>query len=391
MELKEKYEEYKDLFFKEMIFRKNEDPNEQGSYIPTESINGEKLFVGDGTINMSHYLIYLSFLNYKNKNDHMNDEIYRVLLSLKRLSFSAYNRYKEMYPNIEFKEEKGFFFRDDIDDCCFDKDVISAYMSETFYEDEDPCFSPFVSQDQIWNLAPILMYLQSVSTTKIANSAKQSLGEMLYYVINNGHKIYNPYFSTIKHYWTFVPSMNEKKVAPWNRKKNREENVKYDIKVKRGANNWYYAYGFRKTYNKLKLNSISKWKSFWYGVLYYPLIFLADRVWFPMLKVLFGKSTKDNSYYSLSVSGDCWYSTRKRFLKRLKSKFNKDPFSYWNTLIVECMKTGDFSNIDINRLQSWLDSFIIPCETSASKVLEFMILYELYDFLKNNSEIVAQE
>lgn len=37
--------------------------------------------------------------------------------------------------------------------------------------------------------------------------------------------------------------MDTDKVKPWDRVSNRNKNLKYKVKVKRGANNWYFLEG----------------------------------------------------------------------------------------------------------------------------------------------------
>lgn len=77
----------------------------------------------------------------------------------------------------------------------------------------------------------------------------------MYFIIENNHTIYNPYYSQLHHIWTYVPTFNEDKVKPWDRVEDRNKHFKNTIKVKRGANNWYFAYGFRKVYEKSQVTN----------------------------------------------------------------------------------------------------------------------------------------
>lgn len=83
------------------------------------------------------------------------------------------------------------------------------------------------------NLAPILAFLSE----KGFEEAGQAGYDIFEYVIRNRHKIYNPYYSALLHHWTFLPDMDTDKVKPWDRVSNRNKNLKYKVKVKRGANN----------------------------------------------------------------------------------------------------------------------------------------------------------
>lgn len=85
-------------------------------------------------------------------------------------------------------------------------------------------------------MAPILAFLSE----KGFEEARQAGYDIFEYVIRNRHKIYNPYYSALLHHWTFLPDMDTDKVKPWDRVSNRNKNLKYKVKVKRGANNWYF-------------------------------------------------------------------------------------------------------------------------------------------------------
>ena len=92
--------------------------------------------------------------------------------------------------------------------------------------------------------------------------------------------------------------MNEKKVKPWDRIYNRMKHFKPNIKVKRGANNWYFSYWFRAVYNKLCGTQV---KTFWHKLWYIPFIWLADRIYHPYICKWFNNRVKRTSYYSMGV------------------------------------------------------------------------------------------
>ena len=95
--------------------------------------------------------------------------------------------------------------------------------------------------------------------------------------------------------------------------------------------------------------------TFLYGVWYIPFIFLADRVYFPIV-TRFGVKEKDNSYYCMSSAGDVWYSGRKNYLKRVCKKFNEDK-EYTFPALAECLKQEKWQYIDIEALEKWLNDY----------------------------------
>ena len=164
MTIDEKYTKLKSIFFKDFVVVA-ENYNCRGTNIPASKVTksnttGQKiLYWGDGTINIAEYLHYLyveAVLGYKS----CVDKIYWCLKSIERLSLSVYEDEKMKNPKVYFKYEPGFFLRDDIS--VNSKDLFDAFKVESGYSNgielinEDPCFSPFVSQDQIWNLLPSL-------------------------------------------------------------------------------------------------------------------------------------------------------------------------------------------------------------------------------------------
>lgn len=384
----QKYLEYEKLFFDYFIV---EGENLPGRNLPVGVVtfdNGKSKLaeVGDGPINLASYLLFLLskwVLTKREEEENLLEE--KMLLGLQcldRLSKRPLREAQKSFPGCEFSYEPGFFLRDDIntsmvEEFCTEK-IVSAYGM--FYEgrDEDPCFSSFVSQDQIWNLLPILSLLCEFPVQKKIQDLSQCLLlNMLGYVIKNKHTLYNPYLSQMHHFWTYLPSMNTKKVLPWNRKEDRERHFRNHVKVKRGANNWYYAYGFRKTYNRFSRKKANRFKSFLYSLIYYPLTFAAEKIWFPAMHSIFGTKIKNNSYHCLAVSGEVWFGGMKNFDKHLKKCFEKGEFL--NLYFIRMFKSNDLKSIDTTILKSYLDEYPEPKTDGYIECpLDYMTAYNFY-------------
>lgn len=239
MTKEEKYKAYKELFYNNFIYDDNSDI--PGSNIPLSRINFDSMSgeMGDGTINLASYIQYI-FTCVK-LEESTEEELNKVLSTLRRLIDGCYQMFVDKCPNVYFKKEPGFFLRDDVNSSLASKfglkSIRTGYSSGIERIDEDPCFSPFVSQDQIWNLVPILSYLSDTY-----EKAKELGKDITEYVIKNKHVIYNPYYSALYHNWTYLRIFE----PYWERINERSRKLKYTIKVKRGANNWYFSYGFKK-------------------------------------------------------------------------------------------------------------------------------------------------
>lgn len=228
-----KYDKIKEVFYRDFVY--DSSYTEQASCIPLSSVKNGVGWVGDGTINLAQYLqlVYTEMiLGYKTKDDVRN-----AILVLTRLADTTYDLFFNNNKGIYFKFEKGFFLRDDIHSEDASKfgltKISSGYTNGIELKDEDPCFSPFTSQDQIWNLAPILAFLSE----KGFEEARQVGYDIFEYVIRNRHKIYNPYYSALLHHWTFLPDMDTDKVKPWDRVSNR--NKTYYCLGSTNEKSWY--------------------------------------------------------------------------------------------------------------------------------------------------------
>lgn len=383
MELEEKYEGYKELFFK--YFVNVGEPTEQGSNIPLASVNLDTLSgtMGDGTCNLADYIQYAHTTCLTGEDTSVS--LADTISTLTRLCGNCYTLFTDKCQNIYFKEEPGFFLRDDVSsDMASDfnlSSVTTGYSTGIERINEDPCFSPFTSQDQIWHLAPILRYVHENDGMEEAGTLGN---EILGYVVNNGHVIYNPYYSALVHNWTYL----DLSVDYSDRIDERNESLEYTVKVKRGANNWYFAYGFKKAYEAFG-GSVSGWKRFWSSLWYKPFIFLADRVWEPIVN-LFGGEVKNTSYYSMAIAGGAWYndSYESRVVRRFNESLEeaiKDGSTDVDDLFMPQLVflTSKTEDVDYDLLRQWLEAYPdVPTSGTVTSPITFMYLYNWWRTLK---------
>lgn len=245
MTIRDKYFGWKDIFFDRFVHCCNEKSDQpQGSNIPLAKINFDNKtgYVEDGTINIAELLQYLWINNKVYGCEYAPIDISSALQTLIRLTENAKHMFEDQPGVYDMIPYRGFFLRDDFlsgKDYSLDLDKIVSGMGGWYGEDEDPCYSMFVSQDQIWNLNPILKVLADEGSIL----AKELGYDINSYVSDNGYTIYNPYLSWINHYYHYCPTFNEDKLKPWDRVEDRENKFKMTDKVKRGANNWYYSGG----------------------------------------------------------------------------------------------------------------------------------------------------
>ncbi len=369
MTLEEKYNGWKEIFNKYFIYLG--ESSERASYIPLESVNFDNKTgtVGDGTINLSVYLQYAYTSLLLDEDDGTN--LANGLLTLQRLIDSCYDYFVEKEPNVYFVKEPGFFLRDDIkssDANLFNLDsIVGSYSRCIEGIEEDPCHSAFTSQDQNWWLLPILSFLKE--EYPIANDIGYNIFK---FVVDNKHTIYNPYYSAIYHNWTYVPDLNSNY---WERIDDRNNNLKYKVKVKRGANNWYFSYGFKKAFNTFGGDSKTFWSSLWYK----PFIFLADHIWEPILN-LFNGTIKNTSYYSMAIGANAWYDFSNHD-KRIVKRFNKALKNGEVFMPQLVFLTDRVEDIDCDLLKDWLCNYSEPTENGTiESPLTFMLLYNWYKY-----------
>ena len=358
MKIDEKYEFYKNKFFSNFIHKG--EWSERGCNIPFESLG----IVGDGTVNLSYYIQYIytgMLLNEFTKKDLVDS-----IRTLERLSESAYSLFVENNPGVSFKKEPGFFLRDDIGSNQAENfglsTIRSGYSNGIELIDEDTCFSPFTSQDQVWNLLPVLSYLIDIP------EAKKVGYDMLEYIVRNKHVIYNPYYSTLLHNWTYINIST----PYYERLEDREKHLKYKVNVKRGANNWYFSGGFRCCYKEFggKCNNI------FHNLLYKPLIFLADRVFHPYICKWFRLPVKQTSYYSIASACGSWYSSG--FKNRLTKKFNQSLDGNELFMPQLVFLSGNLEKIDYDKVKKWLERY--EWDGYCSPII-YMLVYNWYILL----------
>lgn len=382
MKIEDKYNRYLDFyneyFIHEGIW------SEEGNNIPASMVsfrNGESELVnmGDGTINLAHHLQFL-FSRHLNGED-VKNKLYNSLMTISRLSLSASKEYKRRYPEIDFPLELGFFFRDDVNSKMTDfyhcNKIISAYTNSIERIDEDVTWSCYVSQDQLWNLAPALRIMQWIDED-IKSTSIDISKNLFGYVIDNNHVIYDPHASKILHYWKYIDFGEFS-----GRLERRDKSLKYKVKVKRGAYNWYFSYGFRKSLKILGNVTPNKFITFLSLLWYAPFTFLADKIYYPIATKL-GVRRKDNSYHCLAFASDCWCGGDKfwkRLLKRVKDEDNED---YMWLLIPELIKKNKIEEIDIDWIINYLEDYPDPIiDGNMNNPLLFMTMYNYYKYIGN--------
>lgn len=357
MTIEEKFEKIEEFFWNNFFYSINNDSNvgnDSGSNIPYQSVvftNGGKSLcdVGDGTINLANLWTLLWMKEKLNIESPLNLnhalEVYDRLVEAAYINSGIDNWYVEEQGVVD-----GFFLRDDI---LGDGNIKSNLRMLHVKELEDPCHSPFVSQDQVWNMNPILAQL-----AKEGNKKAKRIGlEINSYIQDNGYTVYNPYLSGLVHFHTYCPTFNENKVKAWERQEDRDNHYKPNIKVKRGANNWYYSGGTKaavrffsnlSSTGGLAFNSLRE-------LIYKGIVFILDRVYEPVYRLTAGSNFKHNSYYCYAATSGIWYN--RRYKERFKDRFNgslKDTTVEAFEANIAPIVLSD-SAIDINNLNNYLD------------------------------------
>lgn len=328
-----------------------------GTCIPAQTVlikNNQVNYVdiGDGTCNLANLmtLIWIKDKVGDGSNFVTPITIDHCLNTYYRLEETAFKLFEDNWYVSQFGLEQGFFVRDDINQ----NDIKSSFKMLITSIDEDPCHSPFISQDQVWNLNPILAKLASEGNDK-ARDIGLNINN---YIAKNGYTVYNPYLSKLIHFYTYCPTFNEYEVSPWERQEDRNINYKPTVKVKRGANNWYYSGGTKAAVKffsttsptgGIKFNSLRE-------VIYKGIIFVLDRVYEPVFRAFTGSDFKHNSYYCYAATSGIWYNSK--FKRRFINKFNKsiktagtgEPFE-WN---IAPFIVGSSNTINVSDLYNYL-------------------------------------
>lgn len=377
MTLEDKFKRWYDIYWKNFVYISHF--NENGSNIPFEKIDFDSGigYVGDGTINMAGMLQLLL------TDDMLSNTppvyIGEVLDALYRLMDAAYEYFDDKFPFLNMGKRNGFFVRDDIsnendrllDALDLGKVVSNMNMLESL-TDEDPCHSPFVSQDQVWNLNPVLMAIAKKDA--LYKQKAMSIGFIINdYIKTYGYTVYNPYLSMIKHFFNFLPDL---KSDYYERQRIREESYRPDVKVKRGANNWYYSGGTKSCVDAFE-GELGSYRHSLRTFIYRGEVFFLDRIWDPLLR-LFKTSFKTNAIYCYAATSGIWYD--KNFARRLSDRFNtslrKNNSIFQGNVV---FLAGDTDRIDYMLLKKWLDSYPDPeKEGVVESPIQFLYLYNWY-------------
>ena len=357
MTIEEKFEKIEEFFWVNYFYLLIGDgtvSNKSGSNIPYQSVifnkDGTHYYdVGDGTINLASLWTLLWMKEKLGLTSPITLqhalEVYDRLVEAAYINSGIENWYVE-----ELGVVSGFFLRDDIP---VHENIKSNLGMLQDGINEDPCHSPFVSQDQVWNMNPILAQL-----AKEGNQRAKRIGlEINSYIQDNGYTIYNPYLSGFVHFHTYCPTFNENKVKVWERQQDRDNHYKPNIKVKRGANNWYYSGGTKAAVKffsyisptgGLHFNSLRE-------IIYKGIVFILDRVYEPAYHLITGSDFKHNSYYCYAATSGIWYNRKykERFTDRFNSSLKDTTMEAFEANIAPIVL--DDCAVDINNLNNYLD------------------------------------
>lgn len=379
MVLEDKYKEWSDIYWTKFV--KAGDPRVAGNNIPLENLDAASQHgeVGDGTINIAEMMQLIHVMHRLGEEAPVS--MTDALWTIERLQQAAYRYYQDKFPEFQIPEY-WFLLRDDINP----KDtnymsalnlntVKSCYGMLTTGSYEDPCWGSFESQDQIWNLNPMLFAVSQDNTynesdSVMANNIGYGLNN---YIASNGYTVYDPYLSYIKHRITYCPDFDKE---VYERLEQREQKFKPNIKVKRGANNWYYSGGTQACRDAFA-NNEKYYEHTLRTFFYRGTIFFLDCVWEPLLKV-FGEEFKHNSYNCYAATSGIWYGPNfeKKTAKRLnKSLENGDPYNPNTSFLVS--KPED---VDWNLVYKWLDNYPAPDNTKMEywTPVQFLYIYGYY-------------
>ena len=394
--LKDKYKELDEIFWRDYIHVG--DCEEMGTNIPCECIyqDSKAKHMGDGTINLAQLMTYLYFCEKNGEKKPIT--LMDCVSTLYRLSGSAKKFYDSVLP-WEEEEYTEFFLRDD----CDQDDIAWGSWKMLQSKNVDPCHSPFISQDQVWNLSPILAklgteedkYSPQDGDAYYARFNAASYGQIINEgIMYNGYKVINPYLSDLIHVNTYLPSF--KLSVPDRIDKVRRTNPK-PIKVKRGANNWYYSGGTQDCADEfsLILGEVSEKRRTLRKFLYKGIVFFLDRIYEPIYKRFTGHDFKHNSYYCYAATSGIWYNSK--FKERFVSRFVKslDEWSKGNDDKTIELFEPNIAPLVIDDKESWgkceenlfdwLYWYTQKVEgNSVYSPLEALTLYEWYKYMYNS-------
>lgn len=349
MGITEKFKQYEKVFNENFIVRS--DGNERGTNIPLYYVSYKKGladfgYMGDGTINIALYANYLNLIN----EDRSGTEL--ALRTMERLVVNKYI-------------SNWFYWRDDVMDADKSKfglnSIMTPYSGTVEGINEDVCQSAVVSHDQIWNQLPFL-------------GKCDFMRNALEFLIKHDGVLYDPLKSLMYHRWTYC----NLKVPYKDRIKDRADNVKYKVKVKRGAYNPQLFYGFIKVWKDVYGGKYSCLKSLFYKMLYYFTVYGAEFIYYPILgnRVPIKNNSWHCMYVALGKKG--WFGDRmvRQFNKSLK-RFDAEPM-HWH-LIYEY----NLSQVDADALGAYLEQYPQPKKDGIQfSPLIYMTLYKYYAKLR---------
>lgn len=391
MGIEEKFETLVSRYISDYITKG--DKSEKGTWIPFMSRNRNHINVGDAPINLAELLTMMILSERTGIEFPVGIGIKDVLDVIDRL-FASAKEWGDLLGcpmRFEMNEDYGFFVRDDLDTNNEElkkmgiTSAMSGWNMLHTLSNEDPCHSPFVSQDQVWNLSAPLKYIfMNTDDSVIANRCCNIGYKINNYIKVNGYKVYNPYLSILNHYYKYCPDFD---IDFWERQADRYNNFKMTVKVKRGANNWYYSGG---TSHCVKLfgnatGLVGKgFRSFMQSLVFLFLNGPVDKVY-----RLFGKKFKLNPVFCYGYVG-CWFgmdsmSSSRNFEKSLVRKFNrlmkKGEAFEWNVLSL--LSDEALKGVDAELVKKWLEDYEVKnhMEEEVYSPTDYICMYMIYQLV----------
>jgi hypothetical protein len=322
--------------------------------VPIAERIGSVGYSGDGTIELADLFAFAII----SKNNLL---IEKCITKYIELEIRAFDIYKPLLSHLGItKICHGFFHRDDIIDSKLDAkkfglEQVNGSHQIALY---DTCHSEFVSQDQIWHLAPVLAMVQNY---------REHVLNMLKYHCDNNHIEYNPYLSKILHESTFA-NLN---IPFENRRGDSDTKFKMKVKVKRGYNGKYFSSLTDSLLQKLTGKTNFIWSKLWQE----PFFWFAHFVWFPLQRKFF--NTWDREYaiyaYKISIGSNIW---RKRYLKKFKKYLHEEKIFMPDMLIY--FMDEKFSETTYIDMQNTIVDYNIQTSIGTKTPINAMILYSYF-------------
>jgi len=301
--------------------------------VPLCKITGTTGIFGDGTCNLAKAMSF-----HLASSD--NDAVSADLNTIDSLIFTEYYRYSHAFPQYIFVKESGFFSRNLPNPQIDNYEGITQF--DTYLETVDTCYSPFISQDQVWHLIPIL-----IRTQYGCDIAR----DIMNFIISNNHIIYNPYLSQLIHYNTYTGKLKEPLA---NRLPKMMATLRNTHRVKRGADNRIFANLFQKVYKSLG-GKVPFWKALPYC--WQPLFFeLAHLLWFPLVNKFSKSWDREYPLYSMNIAADSskW---KRRYIKRFAKELREKGEIFMSDMLIY-FTPSKFDNDIIELMESWFNNTV---------------------------------